>query len=95
MTRSTSRSRAAGGDEVEDDLGVGGRLEDRAVALQAILQGEGIGEIAVMGDGEAAAGKFGEQRLDVAVDRPAWVAVARRGRCARSPDRRVDDRAVG
>ena len=85
---------AAGGDEVEDHLGVGGRLEDRAALLQPLLHGHGIGDVAVVGDGEAAAGELGEERLDVAIARAA------RGRVAGVADRAVarqpvDHRAAG
>ena len=67
---------AAAGDEVEDHLGVGGRLEDRAVADELAPQGQAVGQVAVMGDREAAAVEFGEERLDVAQDRPAGGRVA-------------------
>jgi hypothetical protein len=56
---------------VEDDLRVRGRLEDRAAPLQPVLQGDRVGEVAVVGDRETAAGELGEQRLDVALDRSA------------------------
>ena len=61
----------AGGDEMEDDLGVRRRLEDRAAALQLVLQGHRVGDVAVMRDREAAAGELGEEGLDVAFGRPA------------------------
>ena len=51
---------------MHDGFGVGGGLEDRALPHQFGAQGMGIGEIAVMGDGDAAAGQIGEDRLDVA-----------------------------
>ena len=54
---------------MEDHLGVGGRLEDRAAPLQPLLQRHGVGEVAVVGDGETAAGELGEERLDVALGR--------------------------
>ena len=71
-----------------------GRLEDRAAPLQPILQRQRIGQVAVVGDGEAAAGKLGEQRLDVALDRPAVgrVALMADGPVAGEA---VDDRALG
>jgi len=67
---------AARGDEVENDLGVRGRLEDRAAPLQAVLQGEGVGDVAVVSDGEATPGELGEERLDVALERAAMRRVA-------------------
>ncbi len=67
---------AAGGDEMEDDFGVGGRLEDRAALLEPLLQRQGIGNVAVMGDGKSAAGKFGEERLDIPVGWPAMGRVS-------------------
>ena len=66
MKRSTKRLLAGAGDEVEDDLGVRGRLADGAVADQVAAQRQAVGEVAVVGDGEAAALEFGEQRLHVA-----------------------------
>ena len=53
-----------------------------------------VGEIAVVGDGEAAAGELGEERLDVALDRAAvgGVADVADGAVAGEP---VDDRASG
>ncbi len=63
-------------DEVQEHLGVGGRLEDRAVALQFALQGLGVGEIAIMSDREAAARELGEERLDIAFERAAGGRVA-------------------
>ena len=51
-------------------------MEDRALALQLALQRSGIGEVAIMGDGEAAAGELGEERLDVAFERAAGGRVA-------------------
>jgi hypothetical protein len=56
----------AGGDKMQKRLGVGGGGEDRALLLQRALHGHGIGQIAVMGDGEAAIGELGEEGLDVA-----------------------------
>ena len=55
-----------GRDEVDDDLGVAGRLEDRAAAVERPAKLHGVGQIAVVGDREAAVGQLGEQRLDVA-----------------------------
>ncbi len=49
-------------------------MEPRRCKL--VLQGQRIGEIAVVGDGEAATGEFGEQRLDVALDGAAVGRIA-------------------
>ena len=62
--------------EVIPHLGVGGRLEDRAAALELVLERQGIGQVAVVGDGKAAAGELGEQRLDVVLDRAAVGRIA-------------------
>ena len=55
----------AGGDQVNEHLGIGGRLENRTTAYQAVTHGKGIGQIAVMGNGQAAKFKIGEQGLNV------------------------------
>ena len=59
---------AAARHEMQQYLGVGGRLIDRAVADQVAAQRQPVGQVAVMRDGEAAAMQFGEERLDVAQD---------------------------
>jgi hypothetical protein len=64
------------GDEVEDDLAVGGGLADRAVGHQGLAQGQEVGEVAVVGDGDAAAAEVGEHRLDVAQEAAARGGVA-------------------
>ena len=51
---------AAGGDEVDDDLGVAGRLEDRTLADQIGLKVHGVGNIAIMRDRKAAGSQVGE-----------------------------------
>ena len=56
----------AGRDEVDDDLGVAGRLEKTAAADERLAQLVGIGEVAVVADGEAAEFEIGEERLDIA-----------------------------
>src|SRR3546814_18147548 len=61
---------------MDDDLGVGGRLEDRAAAVQFAAQLHRVGDVAVMGDREAARGEFGEERLDVAQRRLAGGRIA-------------------
>ena len=57
------------GNKVKDDFRVGGRLENCARLDKLAAERQGVGEIAVMGDGEASGFKIGEQRLDVAEDR--------------------------
>ena len=74
-------------DEVDDDLGVAGRLEDRAAAVERAAKLHGVGQIAVVRDREAAVVQLGEQRLHVAQRRLAGrriadVADRRRGRGA-------------
>ena len=81
-------------DQMQDHLGVGGRLDDRAVAHELAAQRQAVGQVAVVADREAAAVEFGEQRLHVAQDglaggRIAHVADRRRARQA------VDDLAAG
>ena len=56
----------ADGDQVDDDLGVGGGLEDAAAGDEVGAQREGVGEVAVVRDAEPAEGEVGEERLDVA-----------------------------
>ena len=67
---------AAARHEVDDDLGVGGRLADGAVADEVAAQRQAVGQVAVVGDREAAAVELGEERLDVAQDRLAGGRVA-------------------
>ena len=56
------RGRVAGrGDEVDDDLGIAGRLEDGATPDERAPQRHSVGKIAVMSDGEATLGQVGEQ----------------------------------
>ncbi len=54
-----------------------GRLQHGAVAHELAPQRQAVGEIAVVGDGEAAAVELGEQRLHVAQDGLAGGRVAR------------------
>ena len=63
-------------EEMEDDFGVGGRLADGAGGDQFAAQRQRIGEVAVVGDGEAAGVDVGEQRLHVAEDGVAGRRVA-------------------
>ena len=76
MKRSMMLVLATARDEMEDDFGVRGRLVDRAVADQVAAERQGVGEVAVVGDGEAAGVQLGEQRLDVAQDGLAGGGIA-------------------
>ena len=78
----------AAGDQVDDHLGVAGRLEQRARLDQPAAQQHGVGEVAVVADGEAAEGEVGEQRLDVAQHAGAG------GRVAGMADRGVAGQAL-
>ena len=55
-----------GRDEMDDHFSVAGRLEQAAAPYQLLAQLVGIGEIAVVADGETAEFEIGEKRLDVA-----------------------------
>jgi hypothetical protein len=70
------------GDQMQDHLGVGGRLHHGAFAHELAAQRQPIGQIAVMADREAAGVELGEQRLHVAQDGFAG------GGIAHMPDRR-------
>jgi hypothetical protein len=63
-------------DQMQDDLGVGGRLHHRATLHQFAAQRQPVGEIAVMSDRETAGAELGEQRLHIAQDSPAGRGVA-------------------
>ena len=63
-------------DQMQDHFGVGGGLHHGAVAHQFAAQRQAIGEIAVVGDREAAGIEFGEQRLHVAQDGCAGGGIA-------------------
>ena len=52
--------------QMQDDLGVAGRLEHRAALHQLLPDHLGVGEVAVVGDREAAEMQIAEQRLHVA-----------------------------
>ena len=75
-------------DQMQDHLGVGGRLHHGAVAHQLAAQRQAVGQVAVVADGEAAAVELGEQRLHVAQDGLAG------GRIAHMADRRHAGQAV-
>ena len=62
--------------QMQDHLGVGGRLHDGAVAHQLAAQRQPIGQVAVVADREAAGIEFGEQRLHVAQHRFAGGRIA-------------------
>ena len=53
-------------DQVDDDLGIAGRLEDAAAAHELPAKPVRVGQIAVMADRQSAKGEIGEERLDVA-----------------------------
>ena len=65
------RGIAARRDEMDDDFGVGGRLEDRPALHQFFAEFARVRDIAVMRDREAAARKVGIERLHVAQTRAA------------------------
>ena len=68
--------KSAGRDQVGDDFGIGGRLEQGAALHQFLAQGDGVGEVAVVTDGEAAELEIGEQGLDVALHGLAGGGIA-------------------
>lgn len=55
--------------QVQDDFGVDRGLEDGAFLLEFVPELAGVGEIAVVGDGDLAAGAIDDQRLGVLEDR--------------------------
>src|SRR5690606_1264170 len=65
----------AGGDQVQDRLGVGGGREDGALLLQRALDGHGIGEVAIVGDRQTTVRQFGEEGLDIAQTRASGGGV--------------------
>ena len=79
---------------MQDDFGVGGRLADGAGGDQLLAQRQRVGQVAVVGDGEAAGVEVGEQRLHVAQDGVAGgrVAVVADGDVALQP---LDDVGAG
>jgi len=78
-------------DQMQDHLGVGGRLHHRAVLHEFTAQRQSIGEIAIVPNREAAGIELGEQWLDVAQDGGACRGIAdmadghNAGQGARSP----------
>ena len=59
-----------------DHLGVGRRLEQAAHPHQFLAQEVGVGEVAVVGEGQTAEIEIGEDRLDIAVGGAAGRGVA-------------------
>ena len=74
--------------QMQDHLGVGGRLHHGAFVHQRFAQRDAVGQVSVMADGEAAAFQFREQRLHVAQDGFPG------GRIAHMADRRVAGQPV-
>ena len=63
-------------DEMQDHLGIGRRLADRAGRNELPPQRQRVREVAVVGDGEAAGVEVGEQRLHVAQNGVAGGRIA-------------------
>ena len=74
---STSDAGARVGDELDDDLGVGGGLEVGAVALQARTHIAEVHKVAVVSDGDEALGGVDANGLGVEQRRVAGGGVAR------------------
>ena len=74
--------------QMQDHLGIGGRLHHGAFVHQMFAQRDAVGQVAVVADGEAAAFQFGEQRLHVAQHRLT------RGRIAHMADGRVAGQVI-
>ena len=62
------------GDQVDDDLGVGGRLEQRALVGQAPAQHRALVRLPLCASAKPPRASVGEQRLDVAQHAPPVVA---------------------
>ena len=76
---------------MDDDLGVGGGMEQAAAFHQRPADSPRIGEVAVVPDRETARGQVGEQRLDIAQHRLAGgriAVVADRPVARQAPDHR-------
>ena len=65
------------GDELDDDLGIGGGLEVGAVALQARAHVAQVDQVAVVRDGDQALGRFDADGLGIQQRRVAGGRVAR------------------
>jgi hypothetical protein len=76
MKRSMKRLRFGARDQMQDHLGVGGRLHHGAVRAPARGAASAVGEVAVVADREAAGIELGEQRLHVAQDGFAGGGIA-------------------
>ncbi len=63
-------------DEVDEDLGVGRRLEDRSALLELLAELVGVREVSVVADGERALGVVDGERLRVLDVRAAGGRVA-------------------
>ncbi len=71
-----ARAVAAPRDEMDDDFCIGGRLEDRAGRDKLAPQFQCVGEIAIMGQREAAGVEIGEEGLHISERRLADGRVA-------------------
>ncbi|RDY13804.1 hypothetical protein CR513_01226, partial [Mucuna pruriens] len=63
-------------DEVEDNLGVGGGIEDGAAVLEAGSEGAVVNEVAVVGHADGAEAVAGDEGLDIFEHRLAGGGVA-------------------
>lgn len=61
------------GNQMQNDLRIGGRLEDGPFADQFGAQVHEIGEVAIMGEGDAAVIQIGEHRLTLRMNAPPAV----------------------
>ena len=61
----------------DDDFAVHGRLEDEAAAFEFVAELGGVGQVAVVGDGNLAARAIHRERLGVAQVRRAGGGIAR------------------
>ena len=66
----------ADGDQVDEDLGVGGGLEQAAATDQGAMQHMGVGQVAVMRDGEPAELEIRIERLNISKNGIAGGGVA-------------------
>ena len=74
------RGISAGGDEVNDDLGIAGRLEDRPAPHEVLAQHARVRNIAIVRYCKTATGEVGIERLDIAQARPAGGRIANMAR---------------
>ena len=61
------------GQQVQDDLGVAGGVEDVTLALVLVAKPGGVDQVAIVGDGHLPGGVLGQERLDVLVVRAPVV----------------------